>query len=64
MSEADEETETIEGAMAVYMAIATQVIYVMMPWAFTLSLMCMICICMNLWGVVVLELDSHPYHNK
>ena len=26
MSEADEETETIEGAMAVYMAIATQVI--------------------------------------
>ena len=61
MSEADEETETIEGAMAVYMAIATQVIYVMMPWAFTLSLMCMICICMNLW---VLELDSLPDHNQ
>ena len=26
MSEADEENETIEGAMAVYMAIATQVL--------------------------------------
>ncbi len=23
----------------------------------------MICICMNLWGVAVLELYSHPDHN-
>ena len=22
------------------------------------------CICMNLWGVAILELDSHPDHNK
>ena len=26
---------------------------------------CVICdICINLWGVAVLELDSHPDHNK
>ena len=25
---------------------------------------CVICICMNLWGVAVYELDSLPDHNK
>ncbi len=25
---------------------------------------CVICICMNLWGIAVFELDSHPEHCK
>ncbi len=25
---------------------------------------CVICSCMYLWGVAVLELDSHPHHNN
>ncbi len=32
-------------------------------WGLTTNV-CVICICMNLWGIAVLELDSHPDHNK